>query len=174
MVMDRGIRVWELWRERNLKTVSNFPLIEEIITMPECQGFYMLFSKTSEEYNGLVVDSEWIENPQGPLSRLIIELVTEKSQKKAACALIVLPHHTAVALLRHGTVIYLFDPHGNKSLGNEIELTQFNDYRQVVPYLLNKYALDNIDDRVQYRGVRYSELELANDYGYAANVFTLK
>lgn len=170
MVMDRGIRVWELWRERNKRVESNFPHIEDIIRMPECEGFYRLFSEKSEEYNGLVTDSGWIDNVQGPLTRVVSALFKER---KASCALIVLPHHTAIGLIRHGTLIYLFDSHG-RSGTQETELTQFMNPRDVVPYLIKKYQLDNIDDMEPHKGIVYSELEIAHMYAYSASVFTTK
>jgi len=172
IVMERGTRVWELWRQQNPTLKTSFPRIEEIIRMKECEGFYQLFSQKSDEFDGLIMDSKVIENGQGPLQRVIKTLV--KDRERTACAVVILPGHYGIALLSYKGSVFCFDPHGKKGTNNT-ELLHFSDASDVMPYLKKRYDLSNVDDLIDTTYMTlYDEEDIQNHFGYSATVFTVK
>lgn len=173
IVMERGIRVWTLWRERNPRIETNFPAIEEIITMKECEGFYNLFSERVGKIAGLAVHSELIDNGQGPLEHLVRSLT--KIKHKTSCAIVILPHNNCVALICYkGNVLY-FDSHGTRG-SDLMELVQFSNPDDVAPYLTKRFDYDSADTVMSNTKLKkqYTDELLQIQFGYSAIVFTTK
>lgn len=165
-VMERGTRLWQLWRD--LGNERLFPLVDEILKVPECKDFYRLFDTEREEYAGLVLDSGWIDNIEGPLSRVVAKLY---QAKQTSCAIITLPVHYTIGILCHLKNLFLFDPHGEKAT-QHIEFVQFDSPIKLVSYLIERHQFDSIDKN-EY--IAYlDELDVVNQYGYSATVFTVK
>jgi len=167
-IMYRGIRTWQLWRERNPYTATSFPLVDEIIKMPECKGFYEVFNTKYDEIGGLLFDSKVIENTEGPLSRVVTSLL---KATKESCALIVLPQNYCIALLRYNNSLFLFDPHGRRG-SNEIDFVQFKSPEALVSYLKDEHQYINIDDA--YIPKKMSKFDICKQFNYDATVFTTK
>lgn len=173
-LMYRGIRVWQLWRERNPKCDTLFPLVDEIITMPECKEFYEYFNIRCDEFGGpmleecggLVFNSKVIENTEGPLSRVVTSLL---KAKKESCAIITLPNHHNIALLRYCSSLFLFDSHGRRG-SDQIDFVQFNNSQSLIIYLKTEHSLINIDNAILPDSM--SKLEICNQFSYSATVFT--
>ena len=180
-VMERGTRVWELWRERNPLVESSFPSIEEIIQLKECEGFYRLFSKQADSFLGLVLHSDQIDNGQGPLNRVVCSLTNNTRTKlftrttpSSSCAIVILPNHHSIALIAYRDSVLFFDPHGTRGT-DETELVQFAHAGDVVPYFQKRYGYDPVDVIMSSELAHYYTDELLQiQFGYSATVFTTK
>lgn len=172
-VMERGIRVWEIWRERNPLLETSFPALEEIIRLKECEGFYKLFNEQTDSFMGLVLHSDQIDNGQGPLSRVVRSLINNK-RSSISCAIVILPNNYSVGLISYNTSVLYFDPHGTKG-SDEMELVQFSDARDVVPYLEGRHGYEPVDIVMNSElGKYYTDELLQIQFGYSATVFTKK
>lgn len=169
LIMERGIRIWELWRKAYPTLDTPFPNVHEIIKMKECAGFYKLFEQKHEECGGFIQSQERITDQVSSLDRFIVSLA---KQSKIACAIITLNINFTLALLSYGNSLFLFDPHGYKG-SDESLLAQFSNPKEVTPFLMAKYDIDETPDLPKLKKY-YTETEIQSFIGYSATLFTVK
>lgn len=179
LIMERGIRMWQVWKENHRVTSDLFPKIEEILALPQCVGFYQIFKKEEDiderERSGLVIPSSVIENPLGSLYTLCLSMIEKKQNVYTILILPVCFSAVAMWSRKHlnGYSFFLFDPHGAAG-SDDVTLIEFDDYRDVVRYLVTRYNIECIDTYVPSQYAHYDETKLYEMYSYSASLFTIK
>lgn len=185
-VMRRGTLLWRAWKRTqtpvlvNGKDTNLFPTAHEVLTMPACKQFSLVFGReATAEYAGLAREPQFrndITNMEGSLDQSLEKMLQLGRQaSKNAYALLVLPGSVCVSLLCQllpaGYRIFMFDSHGSKIAGTNCELLEFSDYKRVARYLLKKYAVDNIDQLSDEIAALYDEEEVVSFFSYAMTVY---